>query len=467
MRSLKTQISLAFMLVVLGTVLLVSVLSNILLSRRFETYVKAQQAEQTASIVDSLGIQYDMASGTWRADAVYALGMQALLDGYIIKVVSGDGAVVWDAENHDMERCRQIMEEVSARMLGRGTYGGFVSPEYPLTQNGLNIGTVTLHYFGPFFYSASDVVFLDALNLLLSAIGMVSLLLSFMAGSLLAKQIARPITKTAGIAKQISSGSYIVQDQGETKTRELNDLMSALNHLARTLASQESIRKRQTADIAHELRTPLTTLGSHLEAMIEGVWEPTTQRLQSCHDEILRLGKLVKDLEHLERAESADPKLEKEALELLSFTQSVCGNFESELANKDLCLTVQGTPSILPADRDSFRSVITNLLSNAIKYTSPGGQIRIEIQDYPQSCVFIMEDDGPGIPQSELPYIFERFYRADKSRNRGTGGAGIGLAIVKSLVGAHRGTVLAQNRTEGGCRFTLTFPKEDGPEQDS
>jgi two-component system sensor histidine kinase BaeS len=344
-------------------------------------------------------------------------------------------------------------------MKDYGTPGSFVSQEYPLTQGGQKIGTVSIRLFGPNFLSESDVVFLNALNQLLMVIGAVSLLLSFVTGWLLARRIARPITKTADIAKQIAAGHYDIQFEGQTKTRELHNLVSALNHLADALAKQEDIRKRLTADVAHELRTPLTTLGSHLEMMIDGVWQPTPQRLQSCHDEILRLGKLVADLERLERAESDDPKLDKAPVDMLALISSVCANFESELANKDLRLDIVGESSTISVDSSAMGSIITNLLSNAVKYTPNGGHIRVTVQDTDMDSVLIIDDDGPGIPASELPYIFERFYRADKSRNRGTGGAGIGLAIVKSLVGAHGGTVTAENRPEQGSRFTVTLPK--------
>ncbi|HEY5522706.1 MAG TPA: ATP-binding protein [Desulfuromonadaceae bacterium] len=459
MRSLRTQISLAFVLIVLVTVSLISVASNVLIKRRFEAYVLAQQDARTANIVDNLSLQYDGLTNTWSHDSVYTLGMYSLYDGYIIKVYDKNGASVWDAVNHDMGRCQQVMDDIAIRMKEYGSVGGFVSQDYALTQDGQKVGTVSISFFGPYFLSESDVVFLNALNLLLMVIGIVSLLLSFVTGGLLARRIARPITKTADIAKQIAAGNYDIQFEGQTRTRELHTLVSALNYLADALAKQQKLRKRLTADVAHELRTPLTTIGAHLEAMIEGVWAPTPQRLQSCHDEILRLGKMVVDLERLERAESDDPRLDKAPVDMFALTRSICANFEGEFANKNLQLAIEGGASVISVDKDSMSRVITNLVSNAVKYTPNGGHIRIAVQDSAQDSVFIIEDDGSGIPEGELPFIFERFYRADKSRNRDTGGAGIGLAIVKSIVTAHGGIVTAENRPEQGSRFTVTLPK--------
>ncbi|MHC1787711.1 MAG: ATP-binding protein [Christensenellales bacterium] len=459
MRSLRTQISLAFVLIVLITVSIISYASNLLIKERFEAYVQTQQNARTENIVNNLGLQYDSRTDSWSHDAIYALGMYSLNDGYIIKVFDRNGANVWDAQNHDMARCQQIMDDITIRMDKYGTAGAFVTQEYALTQNGQKVGSVSIRFFGPFFLSESDVVFLDALNLLLMVIGIASLILSFVVGGLLARRIARPITKTSDIAKQIAAGHYDIHFEGQTRTRELHHLMSALNYLADALAKQENLRKQLTADVAHELRTPLTTLGSHLEAMIEGVWQPTPERLKSCHEEIIRLGKLVVDLERLERAESADPRLEKAPVDLLVLIHSVCGNFDAELANKNLQLSTDGVASVISADKDAMSKVITNLVSNAVKYTPQGGQIIMTVQDSVNDVVFKVEDNGPGIPEDELPFIFERLYRADKSRNRGTGGAGIGLAIVRSIVAAHGGSVTAENRQPGGSRFTVTLPK--------
>lgn len=459
MRSLRTQLSLAFVLVVLITVSIISFLSNILIDRQFQAYVLAGQKVKTQSIVDNLSIQYNSTTKEWNLDSIHTLGMYSLYDGYIIKVSNNNGDSVWDAENHDMATCVGIMEEISNRMKEHGTNGNFVSHEFTIDQNGKKVGSVSIQYYGPYFLSENDFVFLDSLNLILMIVGVFSLLFSFVTGFVLAKRISNPITNTAETAKQIALGNYDVQFEGQTKTQELDNLVTSINHLAEVLSKQEKLRKQLTADVAHELRTPLTTIGSYLEAMIEKVWEPTTERLESCHEEIMRLGKIVMDLESLERAESDNLKLNKSPIDLLALTRNVCLTFDAELSNKNLKLEIGGTVSVVSIDKDRFSGVITNLVSNAVKYTPSGGEIHILIQDFPEESVFAIEDNGIGIPEDELPFIFERFYRADKSRNRKTGGAGIGLAIVKSVVTAHGGSITANNRVQGGCIFVIRLPK--------
>lgn len=459
MKSLRTQLTLTIIVVVLVTVALISLLANILIDREFESYIMEQQQMKTEDIISNLGLQYNGLTSSWNVESIHTIGMYALSDGYIIKIYSEDGKSVWDAENHDTSRCNQIMDEISDRMEKYGTEGEFVSQKYAITQNGEKVGDVDIRYYGPYFLSESDSLFLDSLNELLLAICIFSLMFSFIAGWFLAKGISRPIVKTADIAGKISAGNYAIRFEGETKTKELHLLVGAINHLASALDKQENLRKQLTSDVAHELRTPLASVGSHLEAMILNVWEPTSERLKSCYEEIIRLGKIVEDLERLEKVESDNLKLDKADVDLLQLARNVCDNFEAEFANKNLHISIEGKSSVISLDRDRISGVITNLISNAVKYTSEGGRIRVCVQDFDSESILTVEDNGSGIPESELPFVFERFYRADKSRNRNTGGAGIGLAIVKSIVLAHNGTVGVQSVGNGGSCFTVTLPK--------
>lgn len=460
MRSLRTQLSLAIVFVVLVVVMLISFLSNILIVRQFEDYITKQQQAQTVSITDNIAQYYNGLTNTWDLNAIHTLSMYSLNDGYIIKVSDSRGKTLWDAENHNMGLCRQTMMEITNRMEAHGATGEFISQNYDLTQNGQKVGVASVKYYGPFFLSEREFSFMGALNLILVFIGVLSLVFALMVGWFLARRLVRPIRKTADIAADIAEGRYNVQFESKTNTRELQHLISAINHLAGTLAKQEKLRKQLTADIAHELRTPLATIGTHIEAMIEGIWSPTSERLKSCYEEILRLGKIVADLERLELVESDNLNLEKSPVDLLMLSKTVCDNFAGQLTNKNQQLKIEGSASIVNIDKDRISSVITNLVSNAVKYTPEGSEISIFIQDMPRAALLIVEDTGLGIPEAELPFIFERFYRADKSRNRGTGGAGIGLAIVKSIVLAHGGTVTAENCTDGGSRFTVTLPKD-------
>jgi signal transduction histidine kinase len=213
----------------------------------------------------------------------------------------------------------------------------------------------------------------------------------------------------------------------------------------RNIEKQEEIRKRLTADVAHELRTPLTAVSANLEAIAEGALEPTPQRIKKCYDEIQRLNNLVSDMEKLATAEYDVLHLNKNPIDLLALAQEVFAE-------------VTGVPVMICADRERLIQVLTNLKSNAEKYSS--GIVSVTVQDKGKYAEITVADHGPGIAPEDLPHIFERFYRADKSRNRSTGGAGIGLAIVKTIVDAHGGQVRVASVVGQGSAFSVLMPKK-------
>jgi signal transduction histidine kinase len=337
--------------------------------------------------------------------------------------------------------------------------GKFKQKDFDLIRDNQVIGMARILSFAPYFFNENDFHFMKTLNTLLVGSGALSLFLAIAFGCILAQQMSDPICKVAAVAKRMSDGDYAVRIEEITSIKELEELMSSVNHLARSLGSQENLRKQLTADVAHELRTPLTTIGTHIEAMVEGIWEPTPERLSSCHEEIVRISKLVCDLESLAKVESGNLRLNKTSVNLFELTEKVIRNFETEARSKKLHVSIEGKCPDVWADRDRISQVFINLFSNAVKYTPPGGTIRVILSEGDNSSLLVVEDDGAGIPQEELPFIFERFYRADKSRNRTSGGSGIGLAIVQSIVTAHGGKVRAESRLEHGSRFQVALPK--------
>jgi signal transduction histidine kinase len=460
--SLRAQLTLSIALIVLTTVGLAAVFANLLIGRQFERYVTQQQAQRIRDIVGSLEAQYNPVAG-WNEGLVHAAGMYALYDGYIIQVKDAAGQVVWDAEHHDMALCGSIMNEIAQRMSHwrNAANGHRVSETLPLTYNGGEVGRVVVSYYGPFFFTENDFEFLNTLNFALIITAGVSLLFAAGVGAFLAMRIARPVVRTADIAGKIAAGDYSIRYEGPTGSRELQGLVRSVNSLASALNSQEALRKRLTGDVAHELRTPLAAVGAHLEAMIDGVWEPTPERLTGCQEEIARLTGLVADLEALADAESGDMKLELAPVDLAGLAREAGRKFELEFAQKKQAFSVEGGVEAL-GDRARLHQVLTNLISNASKYTPEGGRIRVSARREGALAVLDVEDDGIGIPKDALPLVFERFYRVDASRNRKTGGAGIGLAIVKSIVRAHGGTVEAHSGEGRGSRFTVKLPAAPG-----
>jgi len=457
---LKTKLSLAIALVVLLTVVLISYFSNVLINKQFATYKLTQLESRTQGIVNSLSLQYSQSAKTWDADFVHSIGMLAMQDGFLLKVSDTGGNIVWDAESHDMKTCNSIMADMTRQMKMRNPAmkGGFIAKTFDIQIDQEVIGSVTIRYFSPYFLSENDFMFIRGLNMVLIIVGLVSLLLSILVGFFLARRLSDPIRQTVEATKQINAGNYDTRIHEKTGTVEVNELMDSINHLAETLGKQEILRKQLTADVAHEFRTPLTTLQTHLEAMLEGVWEPTPARLQSCHDEITRISRMVVDLENLARVENDNLNLNLNQVNLKDIVQKTVSGYETAIKEKNLHVSVEGECPDIEADPDRIYQAVSNLFSNAVKYTPQDGIITMTCSATDKSVRLSVKDTGIGISENDLPYIFERFFRADKSRNKMTGGSGIGLAIVQSIITAHGGTVSVVSRLGEGSEFIIELP---------
>lgn len=459
--SLRSTLAIRFALLVLAAISLISIVANIMINREFEEYVEEQQKLEADNIAQNISGQYSAVDGGWNIDYIHGMGMYALESGFIIKLYDIDENVLWDAKHHDMTLCHDMMQSIAVLMQEKrpDLEGDFVTHRYDLKQADVIVGYLDISYYSPYYMNKNDFQFITALNRILAAVGCVSLIGAVIMGVLLANSIVKPISKVVEITQKISDGDYDTRFKESTHTKELYELVHAVNQMAESLEEQEILQKRVTSDVTHELRTPVANISSYMEMMTDGIMEPTPERLQNCYDELQRLSGLISDLERLRQVENENLVLDKADVELRELSQAVMENFEIQLQEKHLNGQVTGDASIVSVDRDRIQQVLTNLISNAIKYSNDGGTVRVVIEDTNDSGILHVEDTGIGIPQEDLKRIFERFYRADKSRNRKTGGAGIGLTIAKTIVQAHKGKISVESEERKGSRFTIVLPK--------
>lgn len=457
--SLRSKLTAAFLLNTLLVLLLVAGLANVLLERQFTGYVVAKQQRTIDQTLNLLTANYHAWNGGWDTVTLESIGMSALEQGLILRVEDTTGRAVWDAQQHNSGMCAALLRNMAQNMAGRSPsfQGGYTEQRSPLAVDGQTVGTAVVGFYGPYYFSDSDVAFLDTLNALLGWVALAALLGSAALGIWMARRLSRPLRQVSAAAQQIAAGHLDVRVQEPSTTRETAELTGTINRLAETLGQQEALRRRLTADVAHELRTPLATVQSHLEAMIDGVWQPEPARLRSCHEELLRLSTLVGDLERLTQVESEGLTLKLIRVDLSALLGRLAATFEVAFQSAGVELRFTPLETWVTADEDKMSQVFVNLIANALKHTPAGGSVTLGADG--ESTVTV-RDTGCGIGPEDLPHIFERFYRTDQSRSRTTGGSGIGLSIARSIVEAHHGTITVESVPGQGSVFRVTLPRD-------
>jgi signal transduction histidine kinase len=273
----------------------------------------------------------------------------------------------------------------------------------------------------------------------------------------LISQILSPLRKLSTATERIAKGD--LSEKVKLRSRdEIGQLGDSFNHMIDNLRRSETLRRTMTADIAHEIRTPVTIIQGTLEAVLDGVYDPTAETIAPIYEETLHLGRLIDDLRDLALAEAGELRLEKEAVDVGQLVRQVTEAAVPPLEDAPAVrVNVAENVPVASIDPKRIRQVIANLLSNALHYTPSDGTIDIDIQSVGDEIELSVADSGPGVSTDDLPHLFERFYRGDPARNR-IGGSGLGLAIARQWVEAHGGVIWAENRPTGGAKFTFRVP---------
>jgi signal transduction histidine kinase len=327
----------------------------------------------------------------------------------------------------------------------------------PVTVNGQVVGLLRILPLrglrGELGETVTDV--LDRFLLIGLAIGGVALVVSLG----LSRVISRPLMDLTAATRAVAAGDLSVR----VPTRypgEMGELAVAFNQMTGELARADELRRNMTADVAHELRTPLSVIRGKLEGVLDGVYPATPEHLEPILDEILLLTRLVEDLHLMALAEAGQLALEKRPLDVGDLLRDAQVNFGPQADDRGVTLALD-LPEALPqvmADWRRISQVLGNLLTNALRHTPPGGRVTLSARAIGGAVEVTVADTGVGIPPEDLPYIFERFWRGDKSRSRAGGGSGLGLAIARQLVEMHGGRIGVESTPGQGTRFTFTLP---------
>ncbi len=473
MRSLWFKLTLAFVLVAVVAVGLVALLLAQGTEQEFGRYVQRGGRQRALNLAPTLA-DYYVQNNSWQ-------GVSALLTSW---APSAAGTPVTGAGRGMMGRGGMmaggmmaadmiiladesglIVADTSGSLLGQRLATGVLAGGVPVVANGRTVGTLLVDSTAqglPGINSPLEQDFLAAVNRYLLLAGLLAAAVALVLGLYLARRITTPLRAMTAAAAALANGD--LQQRVDVHTSdEVGQLATAFNSMATDMGRSQELRRNMVADIAHELRTPLTVLQGNLEALRDGVLPPSPEILASLHGETLLLGRLVSDLRELSLAEAGQLKLQPAPTDVAELARRTVESLRTGAAARGVVLALdvpEGLPT-LNVDGDRIGQVLRNLLENAIRHSPPGGEVRLSVTPDAQPAGGLrvtVADQGPGIPAGELGLVFERFYRADRSRARSTGGAGLGLAIVKLLVEAHGGRVWAESEPGHGARFVFTVP---------
>jgi signal transduction histidine kinase len=470
MNKLWIQLTLAFSLVTITGVAIVALLANRQVSADFRSFV-AQSQVQDSPIVTELS-DYYAAHGRWdgveRVLRDFAGARRGMMGrgGPTMILADAAGMVVYS------EAQGQLGVRLAQPDLAVAT---------PISAHGQIAGYLLVRVGSDGAMSMAGQHFLAQVNGALLQAGLLAGGLGLLLGVVIARGLAAPLSRLSAAARQIARGKL-----GErvpiAGAAEIADTARAFNEMADGLQQAERLRQNMIADIAHELRTPLTVIQGNLRAILDDVYPLEKAEITTIYDETVMLSRLVGDLRELAQAEAGRHTLVMQPVEAAPLLRSAIATFEAAAAEQGVTLVVD-LPDQLPpvlADHDRVRQVLHNLIANALRYTPAGGTISLsailETKDErrrtkddsnaassfvlrPSSFVVLqVSDTGKGIASADLPHVFERFWRADRSRSRDQGGSGLGLAIAKQLIEAQGGQIGVESRIGAGSQFWFRLP---------
>lgn len=430
------RLALAFLAVALAALALLAILTAVMAEGDISAISAQRRSELTSAVAVAAGAAWDR-TGSWAgADLSPVLDLAAQRGAYLL-VRDQAGTVV-------------------ASSPGFGARSAAQQDRAPVTARGHRVGEVVARFTRGGLSSTDQALRGDLLRAIAGAAGLAALL-ALVTGVAVARPIARPVERIIFTARAMAAGQHAVRVGRVRGPAALRELGSAFDHMADTLDWEEQLRRDLVADVAHELRTPVAVLQAGHEAMLDGVTEPTPEQLTSLRDEVLRLARMVSDLQELAAADAAALHLSRARCDLASLAgeaaDSLAGQFDAagQRLGRDL------RPAEVLGDSRWLHQVITNLLTNALKYTPPGGRVTISTGPSGASAVLRVTDTGVGIAADELPRIFDRFWRGRNATQ--TSGSGIGLAVAAELARVHGGRLTAESQPGQGTEMTLTLPR--------
>ena len=440
------------MLVSIAVSLITIISSVVVLSAVWNQHFQSYTRENVQRVADgtaaAIADGYEQSNGDWYGGALSAAtSASSLYDSVYLQVRTIDGTIVYD------DRANDVLGSVDVKEDGSNVASA------PIMVDGEKVGTVLVRVPGSeTLLTKFDEDFRDkSYNAMIFA-AVIALIIAMVMGAIFARTIAAPVKKITNAAKALKEGDYSART-GMTGSDEIARLGNMFDLMADSVESNRKLERRLVTDVAHELRTPLMAIQSTVEAMIDGVFKPDAERLETLNSEVQRLSRLVDALLKLSRLESRTKPIEQKKVDLTEMLSSVVQTHQAYIHDAGLNLEFEYDPHVYVfGDADLLRQATANLISNAVRYTPEGGTLTIMARKGDLMGQIVVKDTGVGLTPEEAKLVFQRFWRADSGRARATGGLGIGLSVVKEIVEQHNGWVRVEGRPNEGACFTIYIP---------
>lgn len=452
--SIRERLSIIIIFCSVVAVLLSALIVNVTITNTFNKYMDDTQSKRNTRLVEYFQQIYKR-DGNWGSTSGEEMIHEAYMSNYCLTLLDENGKIVWEMNPNDIKYKNHIM------LNGTEEKGVYTSNAFDINVNGKIVGNIIVGQYAPVLLSKEDISFKTEINKGIVFSGLLTLAIVSIISLILSKQFSKPIKEVSNTSVNLSKGNYDSKSNIKSNIKEIRNLTDSINSLGEKLNSQDLLRKRLISDISHEIRTPLNVLQNNLEAMIDGIIPVTQDKLNNLNDEVIRFGKLLNNLDALKQIESDEISINLGLVDIDKLLFAVINDFSIEATEKNIKLIMnkeENKKFIVLGDYDKLKQVFINIISNGIKFTDNNGSIWIYITSDINSVIIQIKDSGIGIKKEELPFIFERMYRTDKSRNK-IEGTGIGLTLVKRILTLHDATIDVDSKENKGTTFTVCIRK--------
>ncbi len=443
------KVIIAFVVVSLMTICASVIMLSFVWEQHFQSYTRENMERLANSTADSIAVAYERYHGDWYGGTLaVASSAASLYDTVSIQVANESGSIVYDnSSSQDRPAFTNFNDSEKNTAIA------------PIVVQGNKVGTVYVRVFGSdALLTQPDQEFREKSYQAMIFASVFATVIALIAGVAFARALVRPINRITHAAQELKEGNYSARTN-LSGNDEISRLGNTFDRMADAIESNRKLERRLVTDVAHELRTPLMAIQSTVEAMIDGVFEPDEERLETLNSEVRRLSRLVDALLKLSRLENRSTPVEFSKVDLVELINTIVTNHQAYVTDAGLALEYEHDEHVyVYGNADMLRQATANLISNAVRYTPEGGTITVGVHKGDIMGQIMVKDTGIGLSSEEAKMVFARFWRADPGRARATGGLGIGLSVVKEIVDRHRGWVRVEGKPNKGACFTIYIP---------